>query len=838
VTGLVAPRVALGCLLVLLGPVLVGTTEAAPTAQSAPPAPPPVREIRSILTAESGAARPTGLAAPEDGTLLVAHRVGQETALLQMTSGEDPVATSDLPRVTQPATLAYDPAGDRLTAMSGDDLLSVDAADLGSTQPDVQRDDAAVLGLDDPQGATFDPATGTELILDNADRTIVRAPMAAGAPRSPSHISLRDLRDLRGRRLQGLALNPRDGLLYVASPDAGLLYGVDRSGALRTTYSLRSLGLKDLRAMVFAPSADRTDDPAAVSLYMADAGDTATLGRVMETTLAAAAATTAPTVSGSLVQTIQLSQLDPPGPDAAGITYLPGPDRLEVSDSEVEEMPIFQGVNLFQLTRTGQLTNTGVTTAFSNEPTGLGFDPASGTLFVSDDNANRINMIRPGADGRYGTADDQRSNLSTIAFGSDDPEGCEFDPSSGHLFVADGVNREVYDVNPVNGTFGDGNDVVTHFDLEQHGVVDPEGIGADTSRDTLVVVDRAGRKIYEVDKSGALLQIVTFAAASPKNPAGLTVAPTSNNPGRASYWVAERGVDNNTDPDENDGKVYEIAAPASSDNPPSVAITSPPSGATVAGTLNLAANASDDQGVAQVQFRADGAGIGTDADGSNGWSAVWDTTSATDGTHTLTAVATDTGSNTTTSAAVSVTVANSGPVATQDVSIAAGLDDVEERSNGRMWVATSDLDLVTDGPDVQTVGMRFTGIQVPQGATVANAYVQFQTDEATSGATSLTVRAQAADNAPPFTTTRFDLSSRPRTGASTGWTPPPWPQVGARGVDQRTPDLSAVVQEVVNRPGWTSGSAVALVITGSGSRVAESFEGTFAPVLHLELTTG
>jgi hypothetical protein len=155
-----------------------------------------------------------------------------------------------------------------------------------------------------------------------------------------------------------------------------------------------------------------------------------------------------------------------------------------------------------------------------------------------------------------------------------------------------------------------------------------------------------------------------------------------------------------------------------------------------------------------------------------------------------------------------------------------------------MWVATSDLDLVTDGPDVQTVGMRFTGIQVPQGATVANAYVQFQTDEATSGATSLTVRAQAADNAPPFTTTRFDLSSRPRTSASAGWTPPPWPQVGARGVDQRTPDLSAVVQEVVNRPGWTSGSALVLVITGSGSRVAESFEGTFAPILHLELTTG
>jgi hypothetical protein len=832
VTGLVAPRVALGCLLALLGPILVGASDAAPSA--AQPAPPPVREIRSILTAESGAARPTGLAAPEDGSLVVAHSDGPQTALSQMTPAEDPVGTSDLPPITNPATLAFDAASDQLTAISGDDLLSVDAADVGNPRPDVERHNAAVLPLDDPQGATFDPATGTELVLDSADRTIVRAPTTAGGPGPPSEIPLRGL---AGTRLQGLALDPRDGLVYVASPDAGLLYGVDGSGALRTTYSLSSLGLKDLRAMVFAPSADRTDDPAAQSLYLADAGDASTLGRVVETTLAAAATTTAPTVAASLVQTIQLSQLNPPGPDAAGITYLPGADRLEVSDSEVEEMPIFRGVNLFQLTRTGQLTDTGVTTAFSNEPTGLGFDPATGTLFVSDDNANRIFMIRPGPDGRYGTADDQRSNLSTIAFGSDDAEGCEFDPTSGHLFVVDGVNREVYDVDPVNGTFGDGDDVVTHFDLEVHGVLDPEGIGVDTARNTIVVVDRAGRKVYEVDKSGALVQIVTFAAASPKNPAGLTVAPTSNNPGRASYWIAERGVDNNTDPNENDGKVYEIAAPTSSDNPPSVTITSPAGGATVAGTLNVAANASDDHGVTRVQFRADGAAIGTDTDGSNGWSAAWNTTTVADGTHTLTAVATDTASNTTTSAAVSVTVANSGPVVRQDVSIAASLDDVEERSNGRMWVATSDLDLVTDGTEVQTVGMRFTGIQVPRGATISNAYVQFQTDEVTTGATGLTVRAEAADDAAPFTTTNFDLSSRPRTSASTGWTPAPWPQVGARGVDQRTPDLRAVVQEVVNRPGWTPGSALVLVVTGSGARVAESFDGTFAPVLHIELTT-
>jgi hypothetical protein len=777
-----------------------------------------------------------GLAAPEDGTLLVASGGEQTTNVVQITPTEDTLATKQLPAITDPETIAFDPAGDRLTAVSGDQLLSVEASNLGAARPPVESDNVAGLDLDEPEGATFDPATGTEFVLDSADRTIVETPMVAENPGTPTNIPLGAL---RGAELQGIAFNPRDGLLYVASPDAGLLYGVDRSGTPRKTFSLASLGLKDLRSMLFAPSADKTDNPDTVSLYMADAGDAATLGRVVETSLTAAVAAAAPTVTGSLVQTLQVSQLNPPSPDPAGVTYMPGADRIEVSDSEVEEMPIFRGVNLFQISRTGQLTDTGVSTAFSNEPTGLGFDQATGTLFVSDDNANRIFMIRPGGDGRYGTADDLRSNLSTIAFGSDDPEGCEFDASSGHLFVIDGTNREVYDIDPVNGTFGDGNDAVTHFDTEQFGTIDPEGIGVDTTRSTLVIVDRAGRKIYEVDRGGgALRQIVTFAAASPRNPAGLAVAPRSDNPGRMSYWVAERGVDNNTDPNENDGKVYEIAAPtAGGDNPPAVSITNPASGANVSGTVTVTANAADDQGVTRVEFRADGAAFGTDTNGSDGWSAAWSTTAVPDGAHTLTAVATDTGSQTGTSAGVPVTVANSGPVVTRDVPIATGVDDVEERSNGRMWVATSDLDLVTDGNDVQTVGLRYTGLDIPEGATVVNAYVQFQADEVTSGATNLTVRAQAADNAQPFTLTRLDATSRPRTAASTAWSPPPWTRVGTRGVEQRTPNLSAVIQEVVNRPGFTPASALVFVISGSGSRVAESFEGTFAPVLHLELST-
>jgi hypothetical protein len=186
---------------------------------------------------------------------------------------------------------------------------------------------------------------------------------------------------------------------------------------------------------------------------------------------------------------------------------------------------------------------------------------------------------------------------------------------------------------------------------------------------------------------------------------------------------------------------------------------------------------------------------------------------------------------------VSVTGAD-GPF-TVERAVAAGSDDAEQNSGGGVSLTSSDLELVTDGTTVQTVGVRFTGVGVPRGATIVRAYVQFETDEVSTGATSLTIRGQAADNPATFTTASNNISSRPRTTASVGWVPPSWPTLQAEGPDQRTPELAAVVQEIVNRPGWASGNAMAFIITGTGRRTAEAIEdGNQAPLLHVEYRTG
>ena len=90
---------------------------------------------------------------------------------------------------------------------------------------------------------------------------------------------------------------------------------------------------------------------------------------------------------------------------------------------------------------------------------------------------------------------------------------------------------------------------------------------------------------------------------------------------------------------------------------PVVSLTAPASAAVVGGSTALTATASDDVGVAGVQFMVDGLVIGAE-DTAAPYSLVWDTTVVTNGAHIVQALARDTSGNTNTSAAVSFVVQN------------------------------------------------------------------------------------------------------------------------------------------------------------------------------------
>lgn len=93
--------------------------------------------------------------------------------------------------------------------------------------------------------------------------------------------------------------------------------------------------------------------------------------------------------------------------------------------------------------------------------------------------------------------------------------------------------------------------------------------------------------------------------------------------------------------------------------PPTVSFTSPTAGATLSGTVNVQVSASDNVGVTSVSLSVDGVPGGTDA--SSPYAFQWDTTLVKNGSHTLTATASDAAGNAS-SASITVNVSNSVPV--------------------------------------------------------------------------------------------------------------------------------------------------------------------------------
>jgi hypothetical protein len=177
-----------------------------------------------------------------------------------------------------------------------------------------------------------------------------------------------------------------------------------------------------------------------------------------------------------------------------------------------------------------------------------------------------------------------------------------------------------------------------------------------------------------------------------------------------------------------------------------------------------------------------------------------------------------------------------------DLAIGDGADDAEEREEtGAVTLTSSDIELGNDQGNLQIAGLRFSGLGVPQGSVIHRAYLQLQVDEASTGPASVVIEAEAADHSSPFSVLAGDLSSRVRGAGWVGWSPPDWPVIGERGARQRSPDLSSLIQEVVDRPGWVGGSALTLLISAldeASARTAESRDGMTlgAPALHVEYT--
>lgn len=138
------------------------------------------------------------------------------------------------------------------------------------------------------------------------------------------------------------------------------------------------------------------------------------------------------------------------------------------------------------------------------------------------------------------------------------------------------------------------------------------------------------------------------------------------------------------------GVIVTVNNSSTDTTPPTVSMLAPANGSTVSGTVVLSATASDNVAVASVQFQLDGANVGP-LDTTAPYAYSWDTTKAANGSHTLTAIATDTSGNSATSSGVSVSVKNSS-VDTTPPSVPAGLQATAASSSqiNLSWQASTD----------------------------------------------------------------------------------------------------------------------------------------------------
>ncbi len=167
----------------------------------------------------------------------------------------------------------------------------------------------------------------------------------------------------------------------------------------------------------------------------------------------------------------------------------------------------------------------------------------------------------------------------------------------------------------------------------------------------------------------------------------------------------------------------------------------------------------------------------------------------------------------------------------QTLTIRFSEDDAEQRhDNGNTLIDGPYLELGERDLGPQTVGLRFREVNIPQGAKITDARLELTGSQDSVGSATLSIRGHASDDSPAYVAalSAHNIDSRSKTVENRTWIP----GTLLTG-DVYTPNVTGIVQEIVNRGGWKSGNALSFMIAGSGQRQVYSYDGsaTSAPRL-------
>jgi hypothetical protein len=170
-------------------------------------------------------------------------------------------------------------------------------------------------------------------------------------------------------------------------------------------------------------------------------------------------------------------------------------------------------------------------------------------------------------------------------------------------------------------------------------------------------------------------------------------------------------------------------------------------------------------------------------------------------------------------------------MATYSGSTSQSSDDAREASGSVVLTGTNITIQATD----HYGGMRFTNVTIDQGDTINTASIELEIASAVYDDPDVTIWAEDTDDAATFTTAANNISGRTPTTATTTWT-----ASAIGGGVTTTPDLAAIVQEVIDRPGWSSGNDIVIIFKGNSTSPLRfyTFDDPGTITLNIDYTAG
>ncbi len=168
-------------------------------------------------------------------------------------------------------------------------------------------------------------------------------------------------------------------------------------------------------------------------------------------------------------------------------------------------------------------------------------------------------------------------------------------------------------------------------------------------------------------------------------------------------------------------------------------------------------------------------------------------------------------------------------------------EDITGPTAGDVRRSSSDLEIGNENGIEQWVGLRFQDVAIPSGSVINSATIRFTATTTDVGTLTIPVFGELTLDPVEFGDAT-PLTGRPLTVGSVDWNIDPW-FPGESGANTTTPEMAAVIQEIVDQNGWSAGNSMVFIFKNdpldTSERIAYSFDGDpqQAAVLEIDFTT-